>query len=125
MSKLSLSQQWQRLIKTMSKRSLYADDRMFTIELYECLSIRCNMIAHHNREGFIKSRFWTLVDFDQTITSMRSSKVGKQLLAETDTDLLSQARYRIASSEANRLRQQAKCIEHHVEQLQSKFRLAL
>jgi hypothetical protein len=110
--------QWNTWLKSLS---MHGGDRAFTKELYETLHTRCNMIAHFDRQGFIKARFWTLADFDQTLISMRSSKIGKDLLKNTDGDLLANARYAIAVREARTLTQQARVILDHVEKLQSNF----
>lgn len=121
MNKLSIQSQWDRLINTMSKRVIGADSRHFTQDLYETLHTRCNMIAHFNREGFIKARLWTLSDFDQTIESMKSSKLGRELLKNTDLDKLAMARYRIASAQRGHLLKQAEIYKYHAEKLQNQF----
>src|SRR5690606_3590335 len=122
MSKLSLHKQWNRLVETMSKRVIGADSRAFTQDLYETLHTRCNMIAHFNKEGFVKARFWTLADFDRTLEAMRSSMTGRLMLKQTDADKLAMARFRIAQGEAARLNQQARVMQDHARKLQAQFR---
>lgn len=121
MSKLSLHEQWNRLVETMSKRVIGADSRAFTRDLYETLHTRCNMIAHFNKEGFIKARFWTLADFDQTLSSMRTSMTGRLMLEQSDTDKLAMARFRIAQAESARLNQQVRVMQDHAKRLQAQF----
>lgn len=121
MGKLSLHEQWNRLIETMTKRVIGADSKAFTQELYETLHTRCNMIAHFDKAGFIKARFWTLRDFDQTLEAMRSSRTGRLMLEQTDKDKLAMARFRIAQAEAARLNKQALVMQDHAEKLQAQF----
>ena len=121
MSKLSLHEQWNRLIETMCKRVINADSKVFTQELYETLHTRCSMIAHYNRQGFIKARFWTLADFDQTLAAMRSTMTGRLMLEQTDTDKLATARFIIAQAESARLNQQARVMQDHAKKLQERF----
>lgn len=79
------------------------------------------MIAHFNKEGFIKARFWTLADFDQTLSSMRTSMTGRLMLEQSDTDKLAMARFRIAQAESARLNQQVRVMQDHAKRLQAQF----
>lgn len=95
--------------------------RLLTKDLYEYISVRSGFIAHFDRDGFHKARFWTLADFDRTIDLMRINKDLKALLDSLDPDAIPQARFKIAQAEANLLRQQAKVKEEHANKLQKQF----
>lgn len=113
---MNIQDQWFRWLNKIT-----VSEGLFTKELYEALRQQGNMIAHFNREGFIKARFRTLADFDITIAAMNTSKFGKELIKNTPVDLLSVARYRVACQEANILISQARVIQEHVKNLQSGF----
>lgn len=97
----------------------------FTKDLYEYMYIRGEFIAHYNREGFFKARFWSLNDFDTTLDIMRRNRELALLLDHVSTDALAMARYKIAAMEANVLTQQARSLEDHVNRLQEQFQLKL
>lgn len=116
----NIQKQWEQWLNKVT-----TSDRYFTEDLYKFLRNHCNMIAHFNRKGFIKSRFRTLADLDQTINSMLSSKIGKEIIRSTPTKLLSEARFKVAALEANILTQTARIHLQHVENLQRQFLKAL
>ena len=113
--KKSIQDQWNRLLELPSANS------RLTRELYETLCTRCNMIAHFDRNGFHKARFWTLDDFDQTLALMCTSETGRKILKNTDSTLIANARYKIACLEAGVVITQARIMQEHVIKLQSKF----
>lgn len=95
--------------------------RYLTVDLYEFISIRGGFIAHYDRNGFHKARFWTLRDFDHTITMMSANKELAKLLNSISMDELGWARFKVASAEASLVKAQAAAMQYHLEQLQSKF----
>lgn len=108
MKKTPLLQQWLRLLELPSAYS------RFTVSLYEAMYTRGSFIAHFNREGFFKSRFWTLADFDNTVSMMSEVPELKELIKKTPAELIANARFKIASCEANVLMQQRRAINTRV-----------
>lgn len=113
--KKSLQSQFERLLALPS-----ASERL-TKALYEAMYLRGSFIAHFNRQGFHKARFWTLADFDKTIRMMSEVKELRELLENTDVTLISMARFKIAAMECNNLNQQALINLEHIQKLQNQF----
>lgn len=117
--KLTLKQQWLKLLELPT-----APNRL-TKDLYEAMYTRGSFIAHFDRAGFYRARFSTLGAFDQTIDMMLEVPELKALYLSSEPDLVGNARYKIASMEANLLKTQALIMQDHVSRLQSKFTKAL
>lgn len=100
-------------------------ERHFTKDLYEAVSIEPGFIAHFNREGFIKARFRTLGDLDQTLQLLTLSKRLDYLVKDMPAEVLAEARYKVAARESSLLKQRAKVLAEHAKQLQRKFQRAL
>lgn len=113
--RIKLMNQWLRLLELPSAYS------RFTTTLYESMYTRGSFIAHFNREGFFKARFQTLADFDHTLEMMAEVPELKRLIEYTPVSVLAETRYKIAAMEANIVSQQAKIMNQHVLNLQSRF----
>lgn len=119
MSNGKLLTQWLRLLDLPS-----APNRL-TKDLYESMYTRGEFIAHFDRMGFYRSRFCTLMDFDQTLEMMAKVPELKELIKQTPVIALANARYKIASLEASILTTKARVMLAHVERLQSQFTRAI
>jgi hypothetical protein len=117
--KRDLLTQWTRLLALPSAYS------RLTVDLYEAMYTKGSFIAHYNREGFFRARFWTLADFDSTIDMMLEVPKLAELIKATPIELLAQCRYKIASSEAAISLKRAKILQEHVLKLQAQFRTPL
>lgn len=105
--------QWKKFLELPS-----AENR-FTRDLYDYMYILPGFIAHFNREGFVKARFWTLQDFDLTLATLEET--GSFLLTKVDADLIANARYKIAATECAVKMQQSRILIEKCEQLQREF----
>lgn len=106
--------QWTKFIKNPTHGR-------FTQFLYEYFMSNGEFIAHLDKDGFIRARFWYLHDFDMTLKKMKQSKILNELLEATDSDTLGNARFDVASMEAHNLSQGIKVAQDHVIRLQERF----
>lgn len=117
--KRSILNQWLRLLELPSASS------RFTVDLYDAMYTRGHFIAHYNRQGFYKARFWRLADFDETLRMMNEVKDLKKLIDATSVELIAHARLKVAEMEASVLYSHIKIQAEHLKNLQSQFNFKL
>jgi len=113
---VKLLEQWQRFVK-----SHYRPSR-FTRELYEALYMSSGFIAHFDKNGFHKARFWTTHALDYTLETMAKSPKLKALIDSVNIDEQIQARLTIARGEYSTLCAQAAVMLEHAARIKAQYR---
>ncbi|HRT83951.1 MAG TPA: hypothetical protein P5523_04870 [Bacteroidales bacterium] len=114
--KNNLKTQWAKFVKSGFNAS------RFTKDLYEAMYPRGRFIAHFDKNGFHKARFWTVNDLDFTFTMMREVKELKELLYSIDTEELIKARLRVAKIEVSTMQAQIGVLQWHIQKIKDRYK---